>query len=81
MKAASMSGRASLRRLSAFERIIQSWDTANKPTELADYSVCTTWGLKAPNAYLLNVFRKRLAFPDLERAVIDQARSFPLKSS
>ncbi|MDP8998354.1 MAG: terminase family protein [Pseudomonadota bacterium] len=29
-----------------FEQIIQSWDTANTPTELSDYSVCTTWGLK-----------------------------------
>src|SRR5271167_515119 len=60
----------------AFERVIQSWDTANKPTELADYSVCTTWGLKGPNAYLLNVFRKKLAFPDLERAVIEQDAHF-----
>jgi predicted phage terminase large subunit-like protein len=59
-----------------FERIIQSWDTANKRHELADYSVCTTWGLKGPNAYLLNVFRKRLSFPDLERAVIDQDALF-----
>lgn len=25
-----------------FEMIFQSWDTANKPTELSDYSVCTT---------------------------------------
>jgi hypothetical protein len=50
-----------------FDRVIQSWDTANKPSELADYSVCTTWGMKGPNAYLLNVFRKRLSFPDLER--------------
>ena len=32
-----------------FDRIVQSWDTANKPTELADYSVCTTWGLKGPD--------------------------------
>ena len=29
-----------------FERIVQSWDTANKASELADYSVCTTWGVK-----------------------------------
>ena len=29
----------------SFDRVVQSWDTANKPTELADYSVCTTWGL------------------------------------
>ncbi len=29
-----------------FDRIIQSWDTANKITELSDFSVCTTWGAK-----------------------------------
>jgi len=28
---------------SKFDFILQSWDTANKPTQLADYSVCTTW--------------------------------------
>jgi predicted phage terminase large subunit-like protein len=59
-----------------FERIIQSWDTANKASELADYSVCTTWGLKDPNAYLLHVFRRRLSFPDLIRAVIDEDARF-----
>jgi phage terminase large subunit-like protein len=50
-----------------FDQIIQSWDTANKPSELADYSVCTTWGLKGSNFYLLNVLGKRLSFPDLKR--------------
>jgi predicted phage terminase large subunit-like protein len=59
-----------------FDRIIQSWDTANKPSELADYSVCTTWGLKGPNFYLLNVLRKKLSFPDLKRAVVEQDRLF-----
>jgi predicted phage terminase large subunit-like protein len=59
-----------------FDRIVQSWDTANKPTELADYSVCTTWGVAGPSAYLLDVFRKRLAFPDLERAVVEQDERF-----
>jgi hypothetical protein len=29
--------------------IIQSWVTANKPSELADYPVFTKWGFKAPN--------------------------------
>src|SRR5438477_3954696 len=29
----------------AFERIVQSWDTANKATELSDFSVCTSWGV------------------------------------
>jgi hypothetical protein len=28
------------------DRIVQSWDTANKATELSDFSVCTTWGIK-----------------------------------
>ena len=31
----------------SFERIVQSWDTANKATELSDFSVCTTWGIKS----------------------------------
>jgi hypothetical protein len=29
----------------AFERVVQSWDTANKATELSDFSVCTSWGV------------------------------------
>jgi predicted phage terminase large subunit-like protein len=60
----------------SFDQIIQSWDTANTPTELADYSVCTTWGVTGPHLYLLNVLRKKLAFPDLERAVHEQHRLF-----
>ena len=55
---------------------MQSWDTANKPSELADYSVCTTWGLKGPSFYLLNVFRKKLSFPELKRAVAEQDQAF-----
>jgi predicted phage terminase large subunit-like protein len=56
--------------------ILQSWDTANKPTELSDYSVCTTWGLKEKHLYLLNVHRKRLGYPELKRAVREQAEAF-----
>lgn len=54
--------------------IVQSWDTANKAGELNDYSACTTWGLFDGRYYLLNVFRKRLNYPDLKRAVKEQAR-------
>ena len=46
-----------------FERIVQSWDTANKATELSDFSVCTTWGIKGKNLFLLAVFRRRLETP------------------
>jgi predicted phage terminase large subunit-like protein len=43
---------------------------------VTDYSVCTTWGLKDKHFYLLNVFRKKLAYPDLKRAVREQAQLF-----
>lgn len=63
-----------------FEMIFQSWDTANKPTELSDYSVCTTWGVKEKHVYLLHVFRKRLGYPELKRALRDQAEAFSPKT-
>ncbi len=59
-----------------FDRVIQSWDTANKSTELSDYSVCTTWGQKSRKIYLLDVLRERLDYPDLKRAVRHQAERF-----
>jgi predicted phage terminase large subunit-like protein len=59
-----------------FETIIQSWDTANKTTELSDYSVCTTWGLYGRKAYLLHVYRARLNYPDLKRKVKELAKQY-----
>jgi len=56
-----------------FDLILQSWDTANKSTELCDYSVCTTWGILKDHLYLLHVLRQRLDYPDLRRAVKQQA--------
>jgi predicted phage terminase large subunit-like protein len=53
----------------AFERVVQSWDSANKASELADFSVCTSWGIKGPQLYLLDVLRARLDYPELKRAV------------
>jgi hypothetical protein len=43
-----------------FDRIVQSWDTANKATELSDFSVCTTWGIRGKDLYLLHVLRRRM---------------------
>jgi predicted phage terminase large subunit-like protein len=57
-----------------FTGTVQSWDTANKATELSDFSVCTTWGVCDHRYYLLDVFRKRLNYPDLKRAACDLAR-------
>ncbi len=59
-----------------FDLIFQSWDTAVKATELSDYSVCTTWGTKDKNIYLLHVLRRRLEYPELKRAVREQANRF-----
>lgn len=55
------------------DRIIQSWDTGTKAGESNDYSVCTTWLMRGKNYYLLDVFRKRLEYPDLRRAILSLA--------
>src|SRR5438270_12481557 len=59
-----------------FDRIVQSWDTANKATELSDFSVCTTWGVRGKDLFLLDVFRRRLEYPALKRAVGEQQNLF-----
>lgn len=59
-----------------FASIVQSWDTANKSGELNDYSVCTTWGVRDGFFHLLDVFRKRMDYPELKCAVWDQYRRF-----
>jgi predicted phage terminase large subunit-like protein len=56
-----------------FDRIVQSWDTANKVTELSDFSVCTTWGANGKYFYLLNVYRRRVEFPELKRTLRELA--------
>jgi predicted phage terminase large subunit-like protein len=59
-----------------FDQIVQSWDTANKASELSDFSVCTSWGIKGKNLYLLHVLRKRMEYPELKRAVREQCEAF-----
>src|SRR5437667_445706 len=34
-----------------FDRIVQSWDTANKAPALSDFSVCTSWGIAGKDVY------------------------------
>jgi predicted phage terminase large subunit-like protein len=63
--------------LPTFGRYVLSWDTANKATELADFSVCTTWGACDGHFYLLDVIRERLNFPDLDRRVRAEAKKYP----
>jgi predicted phage terminase large subunit-like protein len=59
-----------------FDQIIQSWDTANKATELSNFSVCTTWGIKEGRLYLLDVLRRKMEFPELKRTVREWANQW-----
>jgi predicted phage terminase large subunit-like protein len=68
---------------SSFSRIVISWDTANKVSEAADYSVGTVWGTKgdswAPDGediFLLEVIRHKWDFWDLERNVVEVAQRY-----
>jgi predicted phage terminase large subunit-like protein len=60
----------------SFDQVVQSWDTANKPSELADYSVCTTGASRARTSISSNVLRKKIDFPNLKGAVREQADLF-----
>ena len=73
MKSAWFRRYAEAEKPARFDTVLQSWDTANTAGELSDYSVSTTWGALGANLYLLDVFRRKLAFPDLFRAVVSQA--------
>jgi len=58
---------------------IQSWDTAfktpikkgNKETD-PDYSVCTTWGVNQMGYFLLDRWKDRVEYPQLEEAATGQ---------
>ncbi|MDX1950065.1 MAG: phage terminase large subunit [Rickettsiales bacterium] len=59
-----------------FTKITQSWDTAIKTGKNNDFSACTTWGEFENNFYLLDIFRDKLDFPDLKKAVINLANKW-----
>lgn len=51
------------------DQIVQSWDTASKADEANDYSVCTTWLVRDADAWLRDIYRVRLEFPQLRRQI------------
>ena len=55
---------------------MQNWDTANKAFELSEFSVCTSWGIKGKDLYLLRVLRRRIEYPELKREVRAQYERF-----
>lgn len=55
----------------------QSWDTAFKTGQQHDYSVCITFAVDSlSNMYVVDVFREKLEFPDLERAYQTQTLAY-----
>lgn len=58
------------------DRIIISWDVAITSSDRSDWSVGTVWHQRGKQFYLLDVIRKRMAFPELRRAVVDTANKF-----
>jgi len=55
-----------------FIKIVASWDTAFKESQLNDPSACTVWGVTNSNLYyLLWVINQRLEFPELVKKVIE----------
>ncbi len=59
--------------------IIQSWDTAIKTSEHSDYSVCTTWAIVGENYYLIDMIRKKMAYPELKNKVRALYENFATK--
>ena len=55
------------------KEVFQSWDTAFKTGQDNDPSVCITCMVHKGHFYLIDVFRARLEFPDLERAMLSMA--------
>jgi predicted phage terminase large subunit-like protein len=57
--------------------IVQSWDTASKGGPENDFSVGTTWCVtKGRQWYLVDVWRKRVDYPELKAAVQNLAFRF-----
>lgn len=50
--------------------VIQSWDTASKPTNGADYSDGVTLGMYKQQIFVLDVIRVRADFPTLRGIII-----------
>ena len=76
VKAARFRTYAAGERPALFDRVAQSWGTANTATELSDFSMCTSWGIAGKDLHLLHVLRKRMEYPELKRAVLEQAAAF-----
>ncbi|WP_300394114.1 phage terminase large subunit [Henriciella sp.] len=58
-------------------RIVQSWDLAFGAD--GDYCACVTALVDGPSVWVLDVFRKKMLFPDQVRSIVSQARQYDAK--
>lgn len=63
---------AAIQAMGGFERVWQVWDTSHGEKSDSDWSVCVTAGLFRFKVYILEVYRDRLKFPALKKAMISQ---------
>ena len=56
-----------------FDMKILSCDTANKASELSDFSALTVWGVRDGHFWLIAVLRRRMEFPELKRTIREMA--------
>jgi len=61
-----------IRLAGGFETLVQIWDTAYEEKKAADWSVCVTAGLWRGKAYVLDVYRAKLALPQLKESIVSQ---------
>jgi predicted phage terminase large subunit-like protein len=53
-----------------FKRLVISWDTAFKESEIHDPSACTVWGIAKNGYYLISCFTGRYDYPRLKKAAV-----------
>lgn len=59
-----------------YEKIVQSWDTAIKASEINDPSACLTFGVRKDGYDLLQVLTRRVEYPELKNLVQRQAEEW-----
>lgn len=59
-----------------FWRVVQSWDTANKPTPAVGLQRMYDLGRGGPEGLFAHVLRRRMDYPDLKCTVVEHAQAF-----
>ncbi len=62
------------------DRLVTSIDTAMKGDPLADFSVATVWLARGEHSYLIDLWRERVDYPNLKRAIQQLRTKYPLAS-